>query len=250
MQPCSARDPEKGLRAELKQEQEVEPPSLVWPQLGPVDLGLRAQSAWGKSNGWGTAWEKHRFRRGSSAQGHASLDDAFSHRHYRGFRGLRLETDEGPSSHLDLQQNGRPLEGTRLICTHCGRFFDGADSLKQHCLAHHKEKWFSCAVCRKVFGKKFLLKSHQGVHTGEKPFHCIKCGKSFAHQSNLRSHQSVHTGEKPHRCKECGKGFAHAWNLKTHQRIHTGEKPYTCTLCGRGFSQNHTLQKHLLTHSR
>ena len=204
MQSCPAGDPEKGLKAELKQEPEEQPLTPTLPQLESVDLGLQIQSVWSEAN----ISEKKRRCGASSEHGDARLDDDFSPPHYRASGKPHLENDRGSASHLDLKQrlNTFPL-GSPGECdgsTLCEASSDTSAGAKSLCRTEGQEEELICTRCGKTFLHALELKMHEEQHSAGKRFSCSECNKSFSQSRYLKAHESTHTGQTPY---ECGKQF-------------------------------------------
>ncbi|XP_064193685.1 zinc finger protein 260-like isoform X1 [Anguilla rostrata] len=284
MQPCPAGDPEKGLQAELKQEPDGEPLTPGHPLPGSGE-GLEVQCAWSKATRSGKVQEMLRQHGGSSEPGGARSNDRFSPRHYRASRRLRSEKNEGPTSHLEQKQNGRPGEapdaisaemavplgspGQRAGSTLCEESFNTSAEAESRWGIEGREE-FICTCCRKTFPDALELQTHEEEQHGTgKRFGCSESGKAFAcssvpekHQrihskrgksfsqiSNLKTHQITHTREKCFRCTVCSKSFAHLYDLKHHQSVHTGKKPHSCDECGKSFAKLSRLKTHQRVHT-
>ncbi|XP_035275923.1 zinc finger protein 678-like isoform X2 [Anguilla anguilla] len=265
MQPCPAGDPEKGLQAELKQEPNGEPLTPGHPLPGSGE-GLEVQCAWSKATG-------------------ARSNDRFSPRHYRASRRLRSEKNEGPTSHLEQKQNGRPggapdaisaemavplgSPGQRAGSTLCEESFNASAEAESRQRIEGREE-FICTCCRKTFPDALELQTHEeeqhgtgkrfGCSESSKAFACSsvlekhqrinsKRGKSFSQISNLKTHQITHTREKCFRCTVCNKSFASLSVLKRHQSGHSGGKPHSCDECGKRSVRLHGLKSHQRVHT-
>ncbi|KAG5849508.1 hypothetical protein ANANG_G00111400 [Anguilla anguilla] len=265
MQPCPAGDPEKGLQAELKQEPDGEPLTPGHPLPGSGE-GLEAQCAWSKATRSGNVQEMLRQHGGSSEPGGARSNDRFSPRHYRASRRLRSEKNEGPTSHLEQEQNGRPgrapdaisaemavplgSPGQRAGSTLCEESFN-TSAAAESCQRIEGREEFICTCCRKTFPDALELQTHEEEQHGTgKRFGCSESGKAFACSSVLEKHQRIHSRKKPFACSGCDKTFSQWHVLQAHQSIHTGEKPHICTDCGKRFPYKGYLKIHQRVHTR
>ena len=54
-----------------------------------------------------------------------------------------------------------------------------------------EKKYYKCTVpgCEMIFSKKCVLRDHQMAHKKEKPFKCQTCGKQFTQRGNLKTHE-------------------------------------------------------------
>ncbi|PIO15348.1 hypothetical protein AB205_0194720 [Aquarana catesbeiana] len=136
-----------------------------------------------------------------------------------------------------------------LLCSECGKCFDGREQLVRHQQIHMGPKPYTCQQCEKSFWMKSQLAVHQKIHAGDRPFPCTVCGKSFARRQVLENHMLTHSGERPYACLECGRCFSRNSLLVIHQRIHSGEKPYSCLECNRSFRHKTALVAHQRTHT-
>ena len=55
-----------------------------------------------------------------------------------------------------------------------------------------EKKYYKCTVpgCEMIFSKKCVLRDHQMAHKKEKPFKCQTCGKQFTQGGNLKTHEN------------------------------------------------------------
>ncbi|KAL2086667.1 hypothetical protein ACEWY4_017726 [Coilia grayii] len=137
----------------------------------------------------------------------------------------------------------------RSVCSKCDLTFPSKAELNLHKVTHKAERTLSCAYCDKTFRNTAGLKDHERTHTGERPYLCDDCGRSFSCAQHLKTHRRTHTGEKPFRCNECGECFAQGITLRKHQLRHTGERPHLCSLCGKAFARPEVLKTHLRVHT-
>ncbi|XP_035275928.1 zinc finger protein 696-like isoform X1 [Anguilla anguilla] len=274
MQPCPAGDPEKGLQAELKQEPDGEPLTPGHPLPGSGE-GLEVQCAWSKPTRSGKVQEMLRQHRGSSEPGGARSNDRFSPRHFRASWRLCSEKNEGPTSHLEQEQNGRPSRapdaisaemavplgspGQRAGSTLCEESFN-TSAEAESCQRIEGREELICTCCGKTFPDALELQTHEEKQHGTgKRFGCSESGKAFAYSSIqhksfaylhvLKHHQRVHAGEKRLLCKLCGKLFDGADSLKQHHVTHHGGKRFSCILCGKGFTAKSSLKSHQSVHT-
>ncbi|KAJ8332595.1 hypothetical protein SKAU_G00423840 [Synaphobranchus kaupii] len=242
MQPCPAGDPEKGLQAELKQEPKEEPLTPALPLLGSADWGLELQCVWSEANGSGTVQEKHGQFGGSLEHRGAQLDDDFSPPQYRASQRLFLEVDEGPTSHLEQQQNGAPL-----VEEHSHGPPDDISAEMPLPLGSPGEHGGS-TPCEASFHTSAEAKSHWRIE-GQGDYIYTSCGKTFLDALQLKTHKEQHGSGKRFGCSENGKGFTSSRVLKKHQRIHSRKKPFACSWCDKSFSKRHVLQEHESVHT-
>ena len=112
------------------------------------------------------------------------------------------------------------------------------------------KKFFKCNFpgCDMIFTKKCVLRDHQMAHKREKPFKCETCGKQFTQRGNLKTHQKSHTSHQGFRCtyENCNKTFVTNSYLKIHMKSHIGLKECVCTFpgCGKKFYHRGNLKYH------
>ena len=90
--------------------------------------------------------------------------------------------------------------GTKYVCTECGKLFKD----KRYYLVHHKSHFV---------GKQFM---------------CKECGKEFEQKKTLKRHKLYFHMEESDKiaCNQCGKGFKHPQSLKDHLVLHEQSEPY------------------------
>ncbi|KAJ4414373.1 hypothetical protein N0V82_007981 [Gnomoniopsis sp. IMI 355080] len=52
---------------------------------------------------------------------------------------------------------------------------------------------FVCTICGKNFTRKINLKGHMDSHNGNKPHECPECGKAFTRKNDMVRHQKIHS---------------------------------------------------------
>ncbi|KAJ8332593.1 hypothetical protein SKAU_G00423820 [Synaphobranchus kaupii] len=241
-QPCPAGDPEKGLQAELKQEPEEEPLTPALPPLGSADWGLELQYAWSLAGGLGTVQEKHGQFGGSLEHRGAQLDDDFSPPQYRASQRLFLEVDEGPTSHLEQQQNGGPLAEEH---SHGSPDYISAEIPLPLCSPGEHG---GSIPCEASFHTSAEAKSHRRIE-GQEDFICTRSQKTFPDALQLKTHEEQHCSGKLFSYSECGKGFTSSRVLKKHPQVHSRKKPFACSYCDKSFSQWQVFQEHESIHT-
>ncbi|XP_042890868.1 protein krueppel-like [Penaeus japonicus] len=83
-------------------------------------------------------------------------------------------------------------------CPYCSYVSDRSCNLKNHILAHTREKPYACPHCPYRCIQKGRLTIHIKTHTGEKPFSCPHCQYQTANGSNLKRHILTHSYALPH----------------------------------------------------
>ena len=99
-----------------------------------------------------------------------------------------------------------------------------------------------------IFTKKCVLRDHQMAHKREKPYQCEICEKRFTQRGNLKTHQKSHTSHEGFRCTygSCNKTFVTNSYLKIHMKSHIGLRECICTFpgCGKKFYHRGNLKYH------
>ena len=135
-------------------------------------------------------------------------------------------------------------------CSICGGSYL---KLKQHLIAMHGDKQFSCQYCGKAFGEKSpldvhlkyvhlkavrelvpcptcgkrmqkrCLKEHIAMVHKKIRYDCVHCAKSYSMRADMISHvQAVHYGQKI-KCRFCCHEFGRTSDRNRHERqIHSG----------------------------
>ena len=115
---------------------------------------------------------------------------------------------------------------------------------------NQNKKFYKCNFpgCDMIFTKKCVLRDHQMAHKREKPFKCEICGKKFTQRGNLKTHQKSHSSHEGFKCsyEGCGKTFVTNSYLKIHMKSHIGLKECICTYpnCGKKFYHRGNLKYH------
>ena len=238
MQPSPAGDPEKELKAELKQEPEEQPLTPTLPQLESVDLGMELQSVWSEANSLEITQEINGQCGGSSEHGDARLDDDFSPPHYRASQRPRSEKDEGSASHLEHKQNVRPLD------KECSNVPPEDVSAEMVFPLGSPGECDGSTPCEASSDTSAEAKSPCRTEGQEEEFICTRCGKTFLDALELKTHEEQHSTEKRFRCSECGKGFTSSSILEKHKQVHSRKKLFYCSVCDQSFSHPHVVQVH------
>lgn len=150
---------------------------------------------------------------------------------------------------VELRRHSKNRHEKNHLCTHCGKFFKRADTLKKHILMHEGAKPFKCTVCEKAYRQSFLLKDHLRSHRKEK-YICNECGKELSSYNTLNVHMKYHSGVKNYRCHLCDSNFTLSGHLKEHLKIHTDEKLFPCLICPKRFRSKGLVTIHNRTHSK
>ncbi len=160
-------------------------------------------------------------------------------------------------------------------CEFCGAVLSGADRLREHVRAFHRERldgkdeaWAAAASareggqCPQCGGHYARLRRHiLNVHTKKERVSCHQCGKTFKHSRQLSKHQKrVHQpkSEMSHVCPSpgCGERFPNRNDLANHMhRVHIKSRHLECRYEGctmayddTGSRSNHERIKHGLTY--
>ncbi|XP_046962229.1 zinc finger protein 28-like, partial [Vanessa cardui] len=107
-----------------------------------------------------------------------------------------------------------------LVCSTCGKTFQGSRQLSRHMSCHEAEGRHRCERCPAAYRTRDALRAHRDRHDGVRSKRCEYCPKSFYTTSVLIKHRRTHTGIKPYVCRICQKAFTGNNNLKVHMRVH------------------------------
>lgn len=147
----------------------------------------------------------------------------------------------------DMWKHRQMHIGRRHQCTHCGRCYTTAESLRTHMKIHTGEKKYVCAECGSRFRHMSHLRVHMRIHSEELHYECNICGEKFLWQNSLKRHRWKHDGttrQRKHLCLVCSKSFFTAYLLRLHMQTHSGDKPYVCHQCGRRYASRSSLLCH------
>ncbi|KAI9554433.1 hypothetical protein GHT06_019705 [Daphnia sinensis] len=102
----------------------------------------------------------------------------------------------------------------------CDFTYSDMTQLKEHTLAQHPEKAYTCDVCNKIFLTKQTLTDHRSMHDPTRGFQCSFCPVKLTVKSSLIAHEKLHTRETPHECSFCEMRFHSTYLLQIHIRTH------------------------------
>ena len=125
-----------------------------------------------------------------------------------------------------------------VSCTMC-KFEDSSDNkLKEHMIAKHDEREFSCEKCEFTVRGRLQLKAHKRKH---KEITCEKCRESVPYNS-ATCHKTKCLGEN-FKCENCGKVYKRKKNLKIH--MENENCSISCDRCGKDFKTAGHMEKHI-----
>lgn len=147
------------------------------------------------------------------------------------------------SAHSKTMAPRERMQGSKLICEHCGREFASVLTLREHIKDLHLNRGTEkCPICGKFY---FQLANHiRYTHEKKRSGECPICLKTV---QLLKSHMRDHNREQLP-CKECGKTFPGEKYLKKHMKhMHFGGQRYTCLFCPNVYNSSpflHMRNKH------
>lgn len=105
-------------------------------------------------------------------------------------------------------------------CEHCNTIYNTAQHKKNHMLAKHSQKMFSCNICHTEFSYKRALQRHEkSQHKDVKFFSCDFCGDRFESKVPMMEHmlsQHVLNPVRKYQCLLCTDAFYSVHTLKVH----------------------------------
>ncbi len=140
-------------------------------------------------------------------------------------------------------------------CSHCGKQYKSAKSVREHVRVVHEGKRVTCYICGATMKWEWNLKMHiYQVHKiGENPSkrknlkkNCDQCHMSFSSHFKLNCHlQKVHDQLDIYKCKHCPKRFTHMAYTRLHMLTHPEEVNYQCTVCRQRYGRAWGLHEHI-----
>ncbi|KAH3755774.1 hypothetical protein DPMN_190473 [Dreissena polymorpha] len=133
-----------------------------------------------------------------------------------------------------------------ILCSFCGKGFERTSHLKEHIVALHGDRKFSCPVagCSKTFAKDERYQDHLNSHSDLRPHTCCGCEKRFYNRYERKRHQSVCIGQKHVECDKCKQEFKSADALAKHTDAQHKKLVYPCTSCGKQYKYQNSLLRH------
>ncbi|KAJ7428011.1 zinc finger protein 572-like [Willisornis vidua] len=125
-------------------------------------------------------------------------------------------------NHLQIHSRDK-----RFVCAECGKSFTRKANLVVHQRVHTGERPYKCKACEKTFSCASSLLAHHKTHLKEKPFSCTLCRRSFSGNTALLQHQRVHADEKPCRHPEGGNSSCVSPNSTRHQHLRARPNDHT-----------------------
>jgi uncharacterized C2H2 Zn-finger protein len=153
------------------------------------------------------------------------------------------------------QTHSKPLEERKNHeCPYgCGLRFITKQACKNHVGAKHEQNIIvSCKVpdCNKSFFTRKAYHEHTKNSHGERKFLCDQCNFKARTKSALNIHKDIHRVGDTFSCDLCNSVFSGYRRLKAHMICHSMSTPFQCQHCDSSFKRSKDLRSHTLVHTK